>query len=151
MKYISLVLLRFLSLLLLAGCQDTGLFINPPELPQDHLADPSSNPIYAAGSYLNITWITTLPLVNLVIRQSSSNSENMAISMFQYLPNSSQTHSFRNVFNYQSFLASLQSTWYNWEIETNGENGPFFDLTNGNILQFGLFTSGDASNFVASI
>jgi hypothetical protein len=84
--------MRFLSLLLLARHQAIAQFINPPELPNDHLLSPANNPIYAVGSFLNVTWVAVPISVGITVVQLNSSDLTATIVPPQNIPGASKIH-----------------------------------------------------------
>ena len=83
----SVVVLLLLNLVLV--CSQLGPFINPPERPNGALPDGSTNPVYAVGNPLNITWTPATGIPTLTIWQTWSNGSD--IGGLQYLPGPTTT------------------------------------------------------------
>jgi hypothetical protein len=132
----------------LVCAQNLGPFINPPERTSGAQPDPISNPVYAVGNTINITWTNISSPVALTIWQSVPDEP------FQYLPFSSKAQLlFESTCKCSTYLASLSVSWFNWHpIGINGDNGqPSFDLSTSNIFHFDLFNVGATSPIAQSI
>jgi hypothetical protein len=85
----SIALLLFLNLVLVCG--QLGPFINPSERPDGASPDALTNPVYAVGNPLNITWTPVNGIASLTIWQTVPNGSD--IGGLQYLPGSRASHS----------------------------------------------------------
>ncbi|KAI9742778.1 MAG: hypothetical protein M1818_003507 [Claussenomyces sp. TS43310] len=124
MSAISVAVLLLLNVVLVYG--QLGPFINPPERPDNASPDGSTNPVYAVGNPLNITWTPVTGTADLTIWQTRPNGSD--IGGLQYLPNSQL----------------LNQSYYYWDaIGVNGKDGqPNFDLAASNIFHFDLYENG---------
>lgn len=92
--------------------------MNPPDL-SSQTGPLSSYPVYAVGDILDVSWVTTADVVDLVINQLNS-----PLTEIDRTPNS----------------ASLTTDTYTWKVTTDGsDGGAKFDLTFSNVFNFMVF------------
>lgn len=140
----SITILLFFNLVLVCG--QLGPFINPPERPNGAVPDGKTNPVYAVGNPLNITWTPLNGPATLTIWQTYPNGS--GIGGLQYLPGSRASQLPTSQSNVADIvLASIENTYYVWNpIGVNGDdNQPNFDLVASNIFHFDLYEKGATS------
>jgi hypothetical protein len=137
----SIAVLLLLNLVLV--CSQLGPFINPPERLDGASPDGSTNPVYAVGNLLNITWTPANGTASLTIWQTRPNGSD--VGGLQYLPGSRASQLPKRRLNVaDTVLESMDKSYYTWHpIGVNGDNNqPNFDLATSNIFHFDLYENG---------